>query len=250
MLTVRDYARITEAVASVQICETQSMYVAAGLEQHYGVPLLHVHAPWGINWTDLWLREIAKATHTEERAEAFIASEHARIQGELEELRAQLAGRTVHVHGGDAWVCAMANAAKDLGLEIAGITSNHHDVDPDSDAQGQFIRGLVEGYGEIDNYSVCCKQPYLVYKLLKESRPDVLIIRHTGASVLGTKMGIPTLFEGDINFSIGYEGVLRLGRRIVNTLKSKKFYDHVARHAKLPYTDWWLQEENTFYFAN
>jgi len=248
MITAQDYAKITEAVASVEICETQSMYIAAGLENNYGVPLLKVHAPWGIDWTDRWLREIARVTNRVEQAESYIAREHARIAEELAELREKLSGTRIHIHGGDAWVCEMANAAKDLGVNLVGITSNHHDVKPDSDAQGGQITSLVEGYGEIENYTVCCKQPYLVMKLLRESHPDLIIVRHTGASVLGTKLGIPTLFEGDINFSIGYEGVLRLGRRMVSTLKATKFFRHVGAHAKLPYTDWWFNEGDNQYF--
>jgi nitrogenase molybdenum-iron protein alpha chain len=66
---------------------------------------------------------------------------------------------------------------------------------------------------------------------------------------MGTKIGIPTLFEGDANYSCGYIGVVRLGRRLYEALQTRKFVENIARHAELPYTDWWMNEENPFYFS-
>jgi nitrogenase molybdenum-iron protein alpha chain len=69
-----------------------------------------------------------------------------------------------------------------------------------------------------------------------------------GLTGLGSKLGIPTLFEGDANYSIGYEGVVRMGRRIHEALQTRNFVDTIARHFEMPYSDWWMNEEDPFYF--
>ena len=86
--------------------------------------------------------------------------------------------------------------------------------------------------------------------MLRKLKPDVLIVRHQDLSILGYKAGIPTVFEADSNKSVGYNGIVELGERILRVFKTRKLIDNIAEHAKLPYTDWWL-DENTdpFYFA-
>ena len=137
---------------------------------------------------------------------------------------------------------------KDLGLKIAGISALHHDQKSDSD-EVNTLGELVKSAGEIDNFTVCNKQPYQLVKLIKKVNPDFLIIRHQGLTELGYKLGIPTIFEGDANYSVGYDGVIRLGNRLWEAYITRKFIQNVAEHTTLPYTDWWLNEQdNPFYF--
>jgi nitrogenase molybdenum-iron protein alpha chain len=72
-----------------------------------------------------------------------------------------------------------------------------------------------------------------------------------GLTTLGSKLGIPTLFEGDANYSTGYEGVIKMGRRFYEAVQTEKLVKNIAKHVDLPYTDWWLNEEaDPFYFEN
>ena len=76
-----------------------------------------------------------------------------------------------------------------------------------------------------------------------------MIIRHQGLTELGYKLGIPTIFEGDANYTVGYDGVLHLGTRLWEAHLTRKFIENVAEHTTLPYTDWWLEEEDDpFYY--
>jgi nitrogenase molybdenum-iron protein alpha chain len=143
----------------------------------------------------------------------------------------------------------LANAGKSLGVEIAGITSLHHDLITDNPDSVNSMDALVETNGDIPNFSVCNLQPYQVVKILRKLKPDLLICRHQGLDAMGSKLGIPTLFEGDANHSIGYSGVVRLGRRLYEALQTKKLFENIARHVELPYTDWWLNQEDAFYFG-
>jgi nitrogenase molybdenum-iron protein alpha chain len=223
--------------------------VAAALEERFGVPEVKSPTPYGFNWTDMWLRAIAKITHREELAEQVIAAEREKYAEELEELRKKLAGIRVYILSGDSFAHNLANVARSLGLEVAGVTSLHHDARTDNPESVNSLSALIETRGDIQNFTICNMQPHLVLKFLRKLRPDILLCRHTGLSAMGSKLGIPSLQEGDANFSIGYEGVIKMGHRIYEALQTKKLVDNIARHAELPYTDWWMEQEDSFYFG-
>ncbi|TCS77470.1 nitrogenase component 1 [Pectinatus cerevisiiphilus] len=241
MATLEQIASLTEAACTAHICETLATYVAAALEEQYGVPEVKVPPPFGINWTDGWLREIAKYTDRLDLAEQVIAQEHERIQPELEKLRTQLAGKTVYVLSGDAFAHNLANIAKDLNLKVIGLSTLHHDLHFETPQQVNTLDALIKSNGNIKNVTVCNKQPYRILKLLQDIKPDVLIVRHPNLAPFGMKLGIPTLSEGDGNYSIGYDGVLKFGRRLIELLAAKNLFNNIALHAKLPYSKWWQQ---------
>lgn len=243
---IEDVAYMTEAACTAHICETLATYVARALEEGYGVPEAKAPAPFGISWTDEWLREIARLTGKSDVVEEVIASEHARIAPEIEQLRAQLSGKTVYVYAGDSYAHSLTNMAIDLGLRPVGVATLHHDQTVDNPHEELNTLGkLVSDRGDVDNFVVCNKQPYQMVKIIDRLRPDVLIVRHMGLTVTGTKLGIPTICEGDVNVSAGYDGIVKLGQRIVQVLKSQKMLDTMAAHVEWPYTDWWLAQEET-----
>lgn len=248
LANVEDIAYMSEAACTAHICETLATYVAKGLDDQYGVPEVKAPSPFGISWTDEWLRAIAKLTDREGIVEDVIASEHARIQADIDELRAQLSGKTVYVYAGDSYAHSLTNMAIDLGMTPVGVTTLHHDQTTDSGDEAVNTLGkLIADRGDIDAFTVCNKQPYQVVKLLDRLRPDVLIVRHMGLTVTGTKLGIPTICEGDVNVSAGYDGIVKLGRRIVQVLKSQTMLETMAQHVEWPYSDWWLAQEDIRY---
>jgi nitrogenase molybdenum-iron protein alpha chain len=247
LASVEQLKAMGNAACTAHICETLATYVAGALEERFGVPEVKVPPPFGVNWTDAWLREIARFTGKEAEAEELIAAEHQRIEESLRELRERLAGKTVYVVSGDSFAHNMANIYKDLGIEVIGMNTLHHDQHFDSPCQPNTLGELIRSRGNIRNVTVCNKQPHQMIKTLANLRPDLLIVRHMNLTSLGLKLGIPTLFEGDANFSIGYDGVLKMGRRVKEALATKKLAENIARHAKLPYTRWWLEHKNIRY---
>ena len=248
LATKEQLERMSEAACSAQICETLATYIAHGLEEKFGVPEVKAPAPYGINWTDAWLREIAKLTKREDIVEKVIEEEHERIAPKIAELKEKLQGKKIYVIAGDAYTHNLANAVKELGLKIVGVTALHHDQRADSD-EVNTLNELVGSVGEIENFNVCNKQPYELVKLLKGADPDFMIVRHQGLTVLGYKLGVPTIFEGDANYTVGYDGVVRLGERLWEAYLTRKFNENVAAHSSFPYTDWWLNEvDDPFYF--
>ncbi|MDR2501085.1 MAG: nitrogenase [Treponema sp.] len=239
---------ISEAACSVSICETLSMYIAAALEEKYAVPEIKAPSPYGLNWTDAWLRAIGRALGREEAAEKLIAEEGETWLEEIAALRERLRGIRLYVITGDSFAHNLVNIGKSLGLEITGAAALHHDLRTDNPASVNTLNALIESGGDIPNFTVCNMQPYQVVKILRKLKPDVMLCRHEGLTGIGSKLGIPSLFEGDANYSAGYAGVARMGRRILEALQTKRLLENVARHTELPYTDWWLAEEDPFYF--
>jgi nitrogenase molybdenum-iron protein alpha chain len=66
---------------------------------------------------------------------------------------------------------------------------------------------------------------------------------------MGSKLGIPTLFEGDANYSSFYKGVVNLGKRLHEAWLTRKLVENIAPHVESPYTDWWLEQDDPFYFS-
>jgi nitrogenase molybdenum-iron protein alpha chain len=246
--SLEQIASVSEAACSTTICETLSMYVAAALEERYGVPEVKAPSPYGLDWTNAWLRAIAKITHREELAEKVIKEDTEKYHDELESLKEKLSGKKVYVFSGDSFAHNLANIGKSLGFELIGATSLHHDLRTDNPDSVNTLSALIETNGDIPNFSVCNIQPYQVIKILMRLKPDLLVCRHAGLTTLGSKLGIPAIFEGDANFSVGHEGVVKMGRRFLEALQTKKLVDTIAEHVKLPYTKWWLEQENPFYF--
>jgi nitrogenase molybdenum-iron protein alpha chain len=102
---------------------------------------------------------------------------------------------------------------------------------------------MVKITGDVENYTVCNKQPYEFISILKDLKPDVLVVRHGQISTIGSKLGIPAFQVADANLGIAYDGVVELGNKIYETLRTKKLVENIAKHSEAPYTDWWLKQD-------
>lgn len=245
---IKTIERMSEAACTAHICETLATYVATGLEQEYGVPEVRVPGPFGITWTDNWLREIAKHTGKEEVVESVIASEHKRVKPALDEIKKKLDGASVYIFAGDSYAHSLANMVVDLGLKPLGLATLHHDQTTDGQSEDfNTLKHLLDSRGEVENYTICNRQPYQMIKVLKRLKPDLLIVRHMNMTILGTKLGIPTILEGDVNVSAGYDGVIKLGERLHQALRTKRLLQNIAEHVEWPYSSWWLDREEEVY---
>ena len=247
--SVDDLKRISSAACSTHICETLGTYIAEALEQKYGIPQVKAPSPYGIKWTDEWIRALSKVTNREELGEKLISSEHERIKTRLEEVRQKLKGKKIYVYAGHSYAHNVAELARDLGMELVGMTTLHHDQYTDSgNKELNTLFKLVKDGGDIKEFSVCNRQPYILSKILKKVNPDVMITRHINMAVVGTKLGIPSFRTNDANIICGYDGIFVFAQRIIDLLEKKKFYSNVSSHYISPYTQWWQNEEDPFYF--
>jgi nitrogenase molybdenum-iron protein alpha chain len=250
LATVADLEQMSEAAATVSFCYTLSSYMAAALEQEFGVPEIKAPLPYGFAGTDAWLRELARVTHREEKAEAYIAREHQRIAPRLKELRTLLKGKKGYVATGSAYAHGLIAVLRELGITVDGSLVFHHDPIYDSqDPKQDSLAYLVDQYGDVPSYSVSNRQQYQFYGLLQRVHPDFILIRHNGLAPLASRLGIPAAPLGDEHHALGYQGMLNLGETILDILAHRKFHQNLAAHTTLPYKKWWLDQADPFIFA-
>ncbi|AGB19220.1 nitrogenase component 1 [Thermoanaerobacterium thermosaccharolyticum] len=250
LATVEDLERLSEAAATVTFCYTLSSYMAAALEQEFGVPQIKAPQPYGFAGTDAWIREIGRVTHREEKAEAYIAKEHARVFPRINELRKELKGVKGFIATGSAYSHGLIAVLRELGIEVDGSLVFHHDPIYDSrDKRQDSLSYLVGNYGDVKYFSVSNRQQYQFFGLLHRVNPDFIIIRHNGLAPLASRMGIPAVPLGDEHTAVGYQGIINLGEIIIDVLAHKKFHQDLASHTKLPYKKWWLDQKDPFILA-
>jgi nitrogenase molybdenum-iron protein alpha chain len=245
--TLERLAEMSEAAATVTMCFVLS-YLATGLEQEYGVPEVKVPLPYGLADTDGWLREIARMTGREDKVEALIARERARIAPELARLRRALAGKKGFVAAGAAFAHGLLADLRELGVEVDSAYSFHHDPATDSgDPRQDSLTHLVETWGDIPNYTVSPDQHFQAHAALLRAKPDFVVCRHSGSmAVLTARMGIPVLPIFYSNDGLGYDGLLTMGRAILRVLPRRRFCADVAAHSRFPYQDWWLGQTDPY----
>ncbi|GHU54665.1 nitrogenase [Clostridia bacterium] len=250
MASFDELRQASEAAATATFCHTLGSYMATALEEEYGVPQINAPQPYGIAATDEWLRAVAKVVGKEGEIDAYIQSEHERIAPKLAELREKLQGIKGFVATGSSFAHAMAEVIRELGVQIDGSIVFHHDPVYDSGYENQdTLKHLVEHYGDIPNFTVSKTQQFQFSGLLKRVNPDFIIIRHNGLAPVAAKLGIPSFAMGDEHFPLGYDGIIRTGEALFEILARKKFGQVLKRHVKLPYTDWWLAQEDQFILA-
>jgi len=241
--TVDQLERLSEAAATVQVCSTLGTYLAAGLEQQFGVPEVKAPPPYGISGTDAWLRELGRIVGRSPQVEQLISDARESIAPELDELRQTLKDRTVFVSAGAVHGHSIICLLRELGLHVLGGCVWHHDQWFDNrDARADSLDHLISHYGDVD-FGICNKQNFELVNLLNRLRPDLFIVRHHGMAVWGGKLGIPTFLIGDEHFGLGYQGLLNYGRKIADTLSNPALVKNLAEHTRLPYTNWWLNQE-------
>ena len=242
--TIENLRRSSEAAASVQICPTLGSYLGAALEQEFGVPEINAAPPYGIAQTDRWFRALGKLLHKEEEAERLIAAKRAEYLPKIEALREKLRGKTAYVTAGAAHGHALLNLLGELGMKAKGAAIFHHDLIYDNEnEESDLLVNRVKEYGDVPNFNICNKQEFELVNMLNRLQPDVLLARHGGMTLWGAKLGIPSLLIGDEHFSMGYEGIVRYGERILETIENDEFVKNLKQHAINPYTKWWLDQE-------
>jgi len=181
-------------------------------------------------------------------AEKVIKAKRKEHLPRIAELRSKLEGRTVYVTGGAGHGHALLAITGELGMRPLGTSVFHHDPVCDSGrAAKDQLRCRVKDFGEVPNFNVCSKQEHELVNSLSRLKPDILLARHGGMTRCGAKLGIPSLLVGDEHFSMGYEGIVNYGERILETIENDEFVRNLARHAKSPYTQWWLDQRPSYF---
>lgn len=236
--SVEKIRRIPAAQASTSICKVFADEFMAQLERDYGIPYSHTVMPIGMRNTDTWLRGIAKAVGREEQAEEIIAREHERIEPLVAEIRERLQGKRVFICGGTGRSFAAAALVGDFGMELVGLETPTYDDDAQVDIE--YLNKIHQNF-VVD---IANMQPFEQVNLLTKLKPDCFI----GVPEWAAKLGIPTTHVLDFKRpTMGYDGLVYLGRKMADQLENPGFNKKLAAHVRLPYRESWYQE-NAFKF--
>lgn len=220
---------------SVSTCPTHDDYLLDYLRDEYGVPYIIRHMPIGIENTGDWIRDVAARLNRSGAAERLIARETAELNAALEKYRPFFQGKRVFISAGEFRALATANLLHDLGFEIAGVRSFHHD----EFANVEYEK-LLKNAGEDLTVNIANVQPFEEANLLKSIKPD-LFLGHWNDNSTATKLGIPahTIYNSGLAY-IGYRGAFELARRLYRQLANPAFNRNLSKYVRLPYkADWY-----------
>lgn len=226
--------KATQAALSISTCPTHDDYFLSYLEERFGVPALIQHMPIGIENTGLWLRDVAARFGLEGQAEQIIEQEERELREALAEFKPLFAGKKVFISAGEFRALATARLLEELGLQVVGIRSFHHDEFAEVEYE-KLAKSSTEDY-VIDIANV---QPFEEANLLRRLKPD-LFLGHANGNGTAAKLGIPThvIYHTALSY-IGYKGAFEIARRLHRQLQNPIYNRKLADNVRLPYRDEW-----------
>jgi nitrogenase molybdenum-iron protein alpha chain len=238
------FIKATRAALSISTCPTHDDYFLGYLEERFGVPSIIKHMPIGIENTSLWIRDVAAKFGAEEQAELLIAAEEAELKEALGAFRPLFEGKTVFISAGEFRALATARLLQEIGFEVVGIRSFHHDQFADVEYE-KLAREAKSDY-VVDIANV---QPFEEANLLQRLKPD-LFLGHANGNMTASKLGVAThvIYNTGLSY-IGYRGVYELARRLHRQLLNPAYNRNLAANLRLPYTDTWY-EADPFSYLN
>lgn len=234
----------TQAALSISTCPTHDDYFLTYLEERFGVPALIQHMPIGIENTGFWLRDVAARFGFEEQAEKIIAEEEKELHAALAEFKPLFKGKRVFISAGEFRALATARLLEELGFQIVGIRSFHHDEFAEIEYE-KLAKSSSEDY-VVDIANV---QPFEEANLLQRIKPDIFL-GHANGNSTAAKLGIPThaIYHTALSY-IGYKGVYEIARRLHRQLKNPTYNRKLADNVRLPYRDEWYGDSPFTYIT-
>lgn len=243
--TVEQLSHISESLATVCICGTLGTYLGNGLEEKYGVPYIRTINPMGVTGFETWLREIGKVIGKSDEVEAYIKQEREIYLPKIEAVKKELKGIKAVLGMGPGYTFEVSRVLQELDMEVIWAAAWHYDKKYDNDKVPPALDYLVENSPNNIKISIADQQNYEVLNILNTYKPDIYFSRHPGTTVWAIKQGISALYVADEYMIFGYRGTLNFAHSVLDTIKNRSFEKNLAKRVKLPYTDWWYQQENS-----
>ncbi|MDR1902464.1 MAG: nitrogen fixation protein NifE [Treponema sp.] len=226
--------KITGAEASTAICKVFADEFMKELDETYGIPFAHTVMPIGVRNTDKWFLGIADLIGKGDIAREYVEKEHERVLPQLGYIKEKLAGKRVFICGGTGRSFAAAALINDFGMELVGLETPTYDLDAQIDIE--YLNTMHKNY-VVD---VANMQPFEQVNLVNKLKPDLFI----GVGAWAAHFGLPTTHVLDPKrATMGYDGILYLGNKIVEQMRNPGFNRKISRYAKLPYKQSWYEQD-------
>jgi nitrogenase molybdenum-iron protein alpha chain len=131
---------------------------------------------------------------------------------------------------------------QEFGLVVEHVSAWHLDQEYDDGLRPAGLQYLMDNSPNNFTYSVNDLQNFEFMNTLNKVNPDVFISRHPGSTVWAMKIGVPAYCVYDEYNSFGYKGTLRFAQTLLNIIINRSFSENLAKHVRLPYTNWWMQQ--------
>ena len=239
--SVEELSHISEAVATTCICGTLGNYLGNALEEKYGVPYVRSINQCGIVGYEAWLREIGKVTGRSEKIEKYIERERAKYLPKIEEVKKELKGLRAVIGMGPGYTFEVSRVLNELGIEVVWALAWNYDKKYENGDVPPSMKYLLDN--DIDfEASVADQQNFEVMNILHKYQPDLYLSRHPGSTVWAIKNGTPAVYVADEYMIFGYKHTLDFAYSILDSIRNRSFEQNLAKRTKLPYTDWWYQQ--------
>lgn len=239
--TVEELSHISESLATTCICGTLGNYLGNGLEEKYGVPYIRTINPLGIAGFETWLREIGKVTDRSGAVEKYIEEQRAIYLPQIEGIKKELKGLKAVLGMGPGYTFEVSRVLDELGIEVVWALAWHYDKKYDNGDVPPSMQYLLENDVDFEA-SVADQQNYEVMNILNKYQPDLYLSRHPGSTVWAIKNGTPAVYVADEYMIFGYKHTLEFAQSLLESIHNRSFEKNLARRVKLPYTDWWYQQ--------
>lgn len=239
--TVEELSHISESLATTCICGTLGNYLGNGLEEKYGVPYIRTINPLGIAGFETWLREIGRVTDRSEAVEKYIAEQRAIYIPQIEEIKKELKGLKAVLGMGPGYTFEVSRVLNELGIEVVWALAWHYDKKYENGDVPPSMEYLLENGVDFEA-SVADQQNYEVMNILNKYKPDLYLSRHPGSTVWAIKNGTPAVYVADEYMIFGYKHTLEFAQSILDSIHNRSFEKNLARRVKLPYTEWWYEQ--------
>ncbi len=239
--TVEELSHISESVATTCVCGTLGNYLGNALEEKYGVPYVRSINQCGITGFETWLREIGKVTNRSDKIEKYIEEQRAIYLPQIEEVKKELKGLRAVIGMGPGYTFEVSRVLNELGIEVVWALAWHYDKKYENGDVPPSMKYLLDN--DIDfEASVADQQNFEVMNILHKYQPDLYLSRHPGSTVWAIKNGTPAVYVADEYMIFGYKHTLEFAHAILNSIKNRSFEKNLAKRVKLPYTDWWYEQ--------
>ncbi len=239
--TVEELSHISESLATTCICGTLGNYLGNGLEEKYGVPYIRTINPLGITGFETWLREIGRVTERSDAVEKYIAEQRAIYIPQIEEIKKELKGLKAVLGMGPGYTFEVSRVLNELGIEVVWALAWHYDKKYENGDVPPSMEYLLENGVDFEA-SVADQQNYEVMNILNKYQPDLYLSRHPGSTVWAIKNGTPAVYVADEYMIFGYKHTLEFAQSVLDSIHNRSFEKNLARRVKLPYTEWWYEQ--------
>ncbi len=245
--TIEELSHLSEALATVCICGTLGTYLGNALEEKYGVPYVRSINQCGIVGFETWLREIGRVTGRSEKVEKYIEEQRAIYIPQIEEIKKELKGLRAVIGMGPGYTFEVSRVLNELGIEVVWALAWHYDKKYENGDVPPSMKYLLDNNINFEA-SVSDQQNYEVMNILHKFKPDLYLSRHPGSTVWAIKNGTSAVYVADEYMIFGYKHTLEFAKTILDSIRNRSFEQNLAKRVKLPYTDWWYEQNIDKFF--